>query len=177
MERRFNSLVDQHGGRLLQLARLMLRSSAEAEDVVQDSLVKLWHQLQGLPEGDELPWLIICTRNACLDRLRTERRRGVLLREFNRSQQPSSGREQPEQLHISDRRAVLLHAAIASLPEPGRSLLILRDIQELDVASVASALCLSENQVKVYTFRARRALRQSLEASPSLEEAQHEQVA
>jgi RNA polymerase sigma-70 factor (ECF subfamily) len=49
------------------------------------------------------------------------------------------------------------------MPEPGRSLLILRDIQELDVATVARTLALSENQVKVYTFRARRRLRQRLE--------------
>jgi RNA polymerase sigma-70 factor (ECF subfamily) len=57
------------------------------------------------------------------------------------------------------------------MAEPGRSLLILRDIQELDVATVARTLELSENQVKVYTFRARRKLRRVLE------EEHHEQVA
>ena len=64
-----------------------------------------------------------------------------------------------------------LYAAITAMPEPARSLLILRDIQEIDVATVATTLSLTENQVKVYTFRARRALR------CRLEEESHEQVA
>jgi DNA-directed RNA polymerase specialized sigma24 family protein len=50
-------------------------------------------------------------------------------------------------------------------------LIVLRDIQDIDVATVAATLSLSENQVKVYTFRARRALRRQLE------ETRHEQVA
>ena len=177
MKRRFEQLVDKHGGQLLQLAMFMLRSQAEAEDVVQDCLVKLWRQLAQLIDGEELPWLITCTRNACLDRLRTDRRRGELLQGFARSLEPAEPSKLPEQHHISTRRAAELHAAIAELPEPGRSLLILRDIQELDVDSVASALSLSENQVKVYTFRARRALRLALESSQQLEEENHEQFA
>lgn len=177
MKRRFEKLVNEHGGRLLQLARLMLRSQAEAEDVVQDCLVKLWHQLPGLIADEELPWLITCTRNACLDRLRTDRRRGELLKGASDFFEPAELSERPEQHHISTRRADELHAAIARLAEPGRSLLILRDMQELDVGCVARALSLSENQVKVYTFRARRALRQALEASQQLEETYHEQFA
>jgi RNA polymerase sigma-70 factor (ECF subfamily) len=57
------------------------------------------------------------------------------------------------------------------MPEPARSLLILRDLQDVDVATTAATLELSENQVKVYTFRARRKLR------ALLEEELHEQVA
>ena len=177
MKRRFEGLVDAHGGRLLQLARLMLRSQADAEDVVQDGLVKLWHQLPGLGEGSELPWLITCIRNACLDRLRNQRRRGELLHGMHQALEPAAPFAAPDQHHIDAQRARQLHAAIAALPEPGRSLLILRDIQDLDVASVAGALGLSENQVKVYTFRARRTLRRTLEASPQFEEEHHEQFA
>ena len=69
----------------------------------------------------------------------------------------------PHDVLDSHERAGVLRAALAAMPEPGRSLLILRDIQELDVATVARTLELSENQVKVYTFRARRQLRYRLE--------------
>jgi DNA-directed RNA polymerase specialized sigma24 family protein len=79
MKQRFENLVDQHGPRLLQLACLLLRSNAEAEDVVQECLVRLWHHLADLHCGAELGWLITCTRNACLDRLRAHRRRQGLL--------------------------------------------------------------------------------------------------
>jgi RNA polymerase sigma-70 factor, ECF subfamily len=172
MKRRFEQLVDEHGGRLLQLARLMLRSGAEAEDVVQDCLVKLWRHLPELDAGAELGWLITCTRNACLDQLRSHaRRRGFLQLVSSDSVQGSAENNQPEQETEASQRAKRLKATIASMPEPARSLLILRDIQEIDVATVADTLSLTENQVKVYTFRARRALRRRLE-----EEA-HEQVA
>lgn len=164
--------MDEHGPRLLQLARLMLSSNAEAEDVVQDSLVKLWHHLGELEAGAELPWLIACTRNACLDRLRREKRQSGLLRQIHAVTDPQPAQDAtPDSVTSRDQRARRLHAAIAAMPEPGRSLIILRDIQEADVASVAKTLDLSENQVKVYTFRARRALRRKLE------EECHEQVA
>ena len=177
MKGRFEHLVDAHGGRLLQLAGLMLRSQAEAEDVVQEALVKLWHHLSALTEGQELPWLITCTRNACLDRLRTAHRRSTLVQQMDQALAPESPFEAPDEHHVQNRRARQLYAAIAALPEPGRSLLILRDIQDLDVASGACALCLSENQVTVYNFRARRALRRALEDSAQFEEVPNEQFA
>jgi len=175
MKRRFEQLVDQHGRRLLQVARLLLGRVDEAEDVVQDTLVKLWSHLRQLDDGNELPWLVTCTRNACLDRLRGRTRaRLALLRvadEHPLSSPTGDLDSGPADVLLQDQRARVLRRGIAALPEPGRSLLILRDIQELDVATVARALDLSQNQVKVYTFRARRALRRHLE------EQSHEQVA
>ena len=164
MKRRFEQLVDEHGGKLLQMARLMLRSGAEAEDVVQDSLVKLWRHLPDLDTGAELGWLITCTRNACLDQLRgRSRRQGYLHAVTADTRQGIEADNEPEQAMEVAQRADRLYAAIAAMPEPGRSLLILRDIQEVDVATVAHTLSLTDNQVKVYTFRARRALRRRLE--------------
>lgn len=163
--------MDHHGGRLLQLARLMLRSETEAEDIVQDCLVKLWHHLDKLGPGAELPWLITCTRNACLDRLRRERRQAGLLRQVHAEAPGPDATDDPAGDASRKERARQLYRAIAAMPEPGRSLLILRDLQDIDVATVAGTLNLSENQVKVYTFRARRALRRKLEEDP------HAQVA
>jgi len=170
MKRRFETLVDAHGARLLQLARGLLRRHDEAEDVVQETLVKLWHALPELEPKREPGWLVTCTRNACLDLLRRRQRGRAMLHvvaaaDYGGESDPA---ESPEQRLSSDERAQTLHAAIAELPEPGRSLLILRDIHQLDVATVAGLLSLTENQVKVYTFRARRALK------CRLEEEQHE---
>lgn len=159
---------------MLQLSRFMLQTDSEAEDVVQDVLIKLWDHLPGLDDGSELGWLITCTRNACLDRLRRVRRHAGLHqqihaveRELGEQFDPNA----PDAVSESHERARQLHEAIAELPEPGRSLVILRDIQDVDVSTVARTLDLTPNQVKVYTFRARRALRRRLE------ETCHEQVA
>jgi RNA polymerase sigma-70 factor (ECF subfamily) len=172
MRRRFERIVDSHGGRLFQLARLMLGRDDEAEDIVQDTLVKLWSHLAHLEDGNELPWLVTCTRNACLDLLRGRKRRRALLHVVAGEQRVvRSAPAGPDETALGSERARRLRAALEDMPEPARSLLILRDIQEIDVATVARTLELSENQVKVYTFRARRRLRRKLE------EDMHEQVA
>lgn len=171
MKRRFERLVDEHGDRLYQLASLMLRRRDEAEDIVQDTLIKLWDRLRELEPGRELPWLITCTRNACLDALRQRQRRSGLLQVVAGRDRIAAderaerhGPARSLERHEADSR---LREALAELPEPARSLLILRDIQELDVATVARTMELSENQVKVYTFRARRRLRGVLEEKPN----------
>lgn len=166
MKRRFEQLVDDHGGRLLQLARMLLGRGGDAEDVVQESLIKLWDRLPEVESGAELPWLLTCTRNACIDVLRRRKRQRGLLDAAGGDPLIDEDDSQPlaPEAHVGAReRAGRLRAAIAAMPEPGRSLLILRDLQEIEVAQVARALNLSENQVKVYTFRARRVLRRALE--------------
>jgi RNA polymerase sigma-70 factor (ECF subfamily) len=174
MRQRFEGLVDANGGRLLQLARLILRSASDAEDIVQDSLIKLWKQLPELEPGSEPAWLMTCTRNACLDRLRTQQRQSGLLRQaqsLDQALQRDVEHRGPVAQTLQQEQTLQLHAAIRALPEPARSLIILRDIQDQDVVTVASALGLTPNQVKVYTFRARRRLRRQLEPY------RHEEVA
>lgn len=172
MKRRFEQLVDGYGARLRHLAQSLLGRADEADDVVQDTLIKLWDHLPELDEGSELPWLLTCTRNACLDRLRGRTRtRGVLLRLVGERDAADDAPPGPAEEADGERRRRTLREAVAKLPEPQRSLLILRDLQDVDVATTARTLELSENQVKVYTFRARRALRRLLE------EELHEQVA
>lgn len=174
MQRRFKRILDEYGSRLRHLALILLGRSDEADDVVQDTLIKLWHRASEIEEGNELPWLLTCTRNACLDRLRYRSRSQNLMIRLVSEQVTRAHRqhaEPPEEVTDRERRQQLLLTSIAELPEPGRSLLVLRDLQELDIATTAKTLELNENQVKVYTFRARRALRKQLE------DELHEQVA
>lgn len=172
MKRRFERLVDEHGPRLRHLALMLLGRPDEADDVVQDTLIKLWDRGSEVRPGSELPWLLTCARNACLDRLRgRSRTQGVMLRLVGERQALAEAGEAPDDRAEGERRRKVLRDAVARLPEPQRSLLILRDLQDVDVATTARTLALNENQVKVYTFRARRALRRLLE------EELHEQVA
>jgi len=65
MQQRFEQLVDENGERLLQLARLILRSSSDAEDIVREALIKLWNHQPALAPGSETAWLTTSARNAC----------------------------------------------------------------------------------------------------------------
>ncbi len=174
MQQPFEQMIDRYGSRLRHLALMLLGRGDEADDVVQDTLIKLWHRGDDVRRDDALPWLLTCTRNACLDRLRHRQRTQSLTLKLVGEQSVQADVQStlnPDEAIDVQRRRGLLLAALAEMPEPGRSLLILRDMQELDVAQTAKTLELSRTQVKVYTFRARRLLRKKIE------EELHEQVA
>ncbi len=72
----FRILVDRHLGSISILARRMLRDEAEAEDVAQEALLRLWRAGETLDIGPHglRPWLRKVTSNLCLDRIRSQRR-------------------------------------------------------------------------------------------------------
>ncbi len=72
----FRSLVDRHLSSALGVARRMLRDDAEAEDVAQEALLRLWRSAEGLEVGAYglRPWLRRVVSNLCVDRMRSTRR-------------------------------------------------------------------------------------------------------
>ena len=75
-EAAFRSLVERHLSGLLVLARRMLRDDAEAEDVTQEALLKLWRSREALEVGvyGLRPWLRRVVSNLCIDKMRSSRR-------------------------------------------------------------------------------------------------------
>lgn len=157
MSRQFRQWVEEYQDQAWTLARYMLKDAAEAEDVCQESFVKLWHNQDRIDAAKTKPWLMKVVRNGCLDRLRRRRPEGSLEDELHAD--PSSGPlEGLDRSETGER----LRAAIADLKEPYRSLIVLRDIQEHSYAEVAGTLDLNMSQVKVYLHRARKQLRDQL---------------
>ncbi len=166
-KRRFRRLVRDHQHRLYGLAVQLLDNPGEAEEVVQDALIKLWHNLAELEAERITPWLLTVTRNGCLDVLRRRRFQALPL---------AAGAEEfiaadindPEQTaELSDRQQRLMQA-VGNLNEPFRSLILLRDIQGHSYDDVGKTLKLKPSQVKVYLHRARRKLRERLTGSPEV---------
>lgn len=155
----FQDTVRDHKDRLFGLAVRLTGDRAEAEDVVQESFIKLWQQEPKPPGTAVLPWLLTVTRNASLDRLR--RRRLVTADQAVLEARPD-GAAQPDRQLAGDEFGRRLNEAVNSLREPFRSLVILREIQGLEYQDIAQTLSLSLSQVKVYLHRARRQLRQEL---------------
>ena len=150
---------NQHG--LYALAYQMLGNQLEAEDVVQDTFIKLW-QFKEQGGKFEKAWLYKVTRNQCLDILR--RRKHAY--EYQISQAVGSD------LAPSAIDDVLNHElsgeigkAINQLDEPYKSLLVMREVNGLSYQVLADSLDLSLSQTKVYLHRARKQLQESLEKS------------
>jgi RNA polymerase sigma-70 factor (ECF subfamily) len=155
--------------RLYGLALRLLRDPAAAEDVVQESFVKLIANAERLEGRARLAtWLYRVVYNAAIDRLREQKRYVPVPEDGDdapASAQPSlhvDFRMSPdEMLHDAEMRQAL-EEAIDALPPTLRAAFLLRDVEGLTTAQAAEALSVSEANLKVRLHRARLALRERL---------------
>ncbi len=173
-ENAFERLVREQGGRLLSVARRFLRDEEEARDAVQECFLSAYRALDRFDQGSRLStWLHRIVINACLMRLRSRQRKPEdsiedLLPKFqadgHQVNHPTPGWEgSAETLLARSQTRSIVRQAIDRLPESYRTVLLLRDIEELSTEETAKSLGVSENAVKVRLHRARQALRGLLE--------------
>jgi RNA polymerase sigma-70 factor (ECF subfamily) len=169
----YEELVRSQGGRLLAVTRRILGDEDDARDAVQEAFLSAFRSIERF-HGDSLvsTWLHRIAVNAALMKLRSRRRRpeepiDELLPKFLEDGHPAQPAVPWKDL--SDVQLVRaetreqVRAAIDRLPEAYRTVLVLRDIEELDTAEVAQLLDLTKNAVKTRLHRARQALRGLLE--------------
>ncbi|MBQ9668236.1 MAG: sigma-70 family RNA polymerase sigma factor [Prevotella sp.] len=146
-----------------ELYRLALRitlNSAEAEDVVQETMIKVWNRREQWDdiESIEAFCLTIC-RNQALDRLkRLDNQNATLGDEHDRADH--SYEADPEEQTIQRDRLRLVRQLMDQLPEKQRSCMQLRDVEGKAYKEIAELLGISEQQVKVNIHRARQAVKQ-----------------
>jgi RNA polymerase sigma-70 factor (ECF subfamily) len=166
-------LVRKFGGRMLAVARRFLRCEADCADAVQDAFLAAFRNLDKFEGNSSLgTWLHRIVVNACLTKLRAQSRsRAVpiddLLPAFDETghhAQPvrSWGEETLSQLTREETR-IQVRACIDRLPEPYRTVLLLRDLEEFDTDQTAEQLGITVGAVKTRLHRARQALRTLLE--------------
>ena len=169
----FAALVRQQAGRMLATARRLLRSDQDAEDAVQEAFVSAARAIDGFAGGSKVStWLHRIVINTALMKLRTRRRRREesiddLLSHFDaegRHVSPAAAWETPSDVLLERRETrAMVRRCIDRLPERYRTVLLLRDIEELDTQESADLLGTTPNTVKIRLHRARQALRTLLE--------------
>ena len=131
------------------LYRLALRitfDSAEAEDIVQDTMIRVWNKRDEWTQFDSIEaYCLTVARNLAIDRSQKLESQNVELT-------PDRAYEQDEQLR-------LVHHLINELPEKQRTIVQLRDIEGKSYKEIADVLQLTEEQVKVNLFRARQRIK------------------
>lgn len=156
------AIVAAHGNRIYKLAYQLTGSTADAEDVVQDVLVKLfrgWMHLQS--RANLAAWITRVATNASIDHLRSRKRRGTSVDTAILAAAPSRGSTPPWIVENEEAR-LKLEAALATLPPRQKAALILFDHEGLSGREVAGALGVTETAVRRYVFDARRRLRDTL---------------
>lgn len=172
-DRAYERLVNEHGGRMLAVARRMLRNDEEARDALQEAFLLAFRGLPRFAGQSRLStWLHRIVVNAALMKLRSRRAHPEesiepLLPTFLEDGHSSvSYGDWPESADLLLERAQVrerVRASIDRLPVTYRTVLLLRDIEELDTGEVAEALGISANAVKIRLHRARQALRELLD--------------
>lgn len=152
-------LMHRHLPKMLALARRMLHDSAEAEDAVQDSFMRLWtHAARWQPGRAKFEtWLYRVTLNKCFDRLR--RRPTAALDEALEVADPAPGPAASlENVVLSEQ----IEAALKALPERQRAAIQLCHYQDCGNIEAAEILGISVEALESLLARGRRALRARL---------------
>jgi len=145
---------------LYRLAHRITLNPEDAEDVVQETMMKVWNRREQWEqiESMEAFCLTIC-RNLALDKTHKMSGSEQSLDADEHDAPDRSYASNPEEQTILQDRIGLIRRLIDSLPEKQRSVMQLRDIEGKSYKEIAAILALSEEQVKVNIFRARQAIK------------------
>ena len=146
-----------------ELFRLALRitlNRAEAEEVVQETMIKVWNRRDHWDEIESIEafCLTIC-RNISLDKMKKAENQNQSLQEGHDAPDLSYTSNPEEQAMQRDRIQLIRHL-IDHLPEKQRSCMQLRDFEGKSYKEIAQVLGISEEQVKINIFRARQTIKQ-----------------
>ncbi|HVN04260.1 MAG TPA: sigma-70 family RNA polymerase sigma factor [Bryobacteraceae bacterium] len=172
----FDRFVEHFRAKVFQYSWLMCGHREDAEEVSQDTLFKVFESFDQLRDPEHVrAWVLRIARNFCLMKRRRSQfapPRELSLDEF----MPAADREgDGVKLQIADWSALpedrvlqhelrgVLDKAIATLPDHYRSVMLLRDVEELSTEETAQILDLTADTVKTRLHRARLAIRQELD--------------
>lgn len=160
---RFERLVMPHQDAAFNLARWLLRSRADAEDVTQEAMVRAFRFFSGFHGGDERAWLLRIVRNACYTWLE-KNRTGDLMTEFDETihLQPT---QTPEAAAVASNERERLMKALESLPPRSREVLVLRELEGCSYKEIAAITSIPIGTVMSTLARARDGLKRVLSAS------------
>ncbi len=170
----FEELVDRHEKRIYTLAKRIVGSREEAEDVTQQAFLNAMTHLKGFRgESSFATWITAIATNQALKIIRSRKMHPTTSLDAATDQNDETGaiphpeyiadwRQHPAMLADRNEKQALIEECMAELNENLRTVFLLRDVEGLSVRETAQALEISENNVKVRLLRARMKLREKL---------------
>ncbi len=172
----FDEFVGVFRGKVFQYSYLMCGHREDAEEVAQETLLKVFQSFKQLREPEHVKaWVFRIAKNACMMRRRKSTfapTQEISLDDLRpawtqdgetRKLEIADWKALPDESAIANEMGANLRRAIGALPEIYRSVLLLRDMEELSTAEAASILEVTEDVIKTRLHRARLAIRQKLD--------------
>jgi len=143
--------------KLFRLALRITLNNAEAEDIVQDTMIRIWNKREEWTQFDSIEaYCLTIVRNLAIDRSQLKDSQNI---ELTPETQESPDASDPYDQLVNDERLRLIHQLVKKLPEKQRTIFQLRDIEGKSYKEISVVLDISEEQVKVNLFRARKKIR------------------
>lgn len=160
LARDFKTDVLPMSNKLLRFALQLLQNEEEAKDVLQDIFLKLWQKRDELVKVENVEaFAMRMIRNRCLDVIRS--RRTVSMETVKKGNLPDEECRDNNELEMTD-SAVLVKQIIAGLPDLQRTIIHLRDIEQLEYEEIAKATDMNVNAIRVNLSRARKKVRDEI---------------
>lgn len=164
----FQAIVEQHTSLVYNVAYRMMSNAQDAEDITQETFLSAYRSWASFRGGSSVStWLYRIAVNACLMRLRKEKRARAQTQYDDQDTDliasladPS---DNPEGIALSSELRRQIDMAVADLPPDLRAAVVLRDIQELSNVEAAESLGISVSSLKARLHRGRVILRKRLE--------------
>lgn len=155
----FISLIIPVRDRLFRLTQTMLGDRQEAEDTLQDVMIKLWHRHGELDTCRNVEaFAMTVARNACLDKLKSYRHRNVWHSDLI-DRTPADTLQPDREMEISQTRQTL-DALLMELPEQQRLIFHLRDIEQFAFEEIEEITGMKTGTIRVNLSRARKKVRE-----------------
>ena len=163
----FEQFVEYFRSKVFHYSWLVCGQRDDAEEVAQETLLRVFESLEQLREPEHVrAWVFRIAKNACL----MQRRKSVFAPtheistdELLPSDEPSGSELPPDREYLRGELRAVLDRIIAELPPNYRSVMVLREIEELSTEETAEILDVTPDVVKTRLYRARTAMRQRLD--------------
>ena len=155
----FLILVAPFKDKVFRLARRLLISVEEAEDVTQEMLMRLWNKKENLHEYNSVEaFAMTMTKNYCLDQLKSKR---VSNLKIEKADFADDSGDLERQIEYND-SLNWVEKIVEQLPIQQKLILQMRDIEQYDFEKIAQILDMNETAIRVALSRARKTIREAM---------------
>ena len=146
--------------KLFRFALSYVKSEEDAEDIVQEVMIKVWKKKESLNFYQNVEaWCMTVTKNLSLDRLKSKQ---FQMKSLDKSSAFNDENPTPYHLVETDNLLNMVNLFIDNLPEKQKAVIHLRDVEGFSYQEIVDILKMDMNQVKVNLFRARKSVKQQL---------------